>query len=205
MKIFMSALLFATTLLLAACGFHLRGHGAPVVLAFQSVYLKANGDTPFVTDLRNALRSNKVAVTESSDQATITLEVISEASDKQILSLSSAGLILEYQLRYRVSLRAYDKQLAVWIPDEEILVMRAMTYDNAQVLAKEQEEAMLYKDMRSDAVMQALRRLSRAKPHDEQGEIISPGSATSSRSTDATAATQPASGVSETSGANPAK
>jgi outer membrane lipopolysaccharide assembly protein LptE/RlpB len=32
------------------------------------------------------------------------------------------------------------------------------------VLAKEQEEVLLYKDMRSDAVAQAVRRLSRAKP-----------------------------------------
>jgi LPS-assembly lipoprotein len=164
MKNAMRTLLFVSTLLLCACGFHLRGHGAPVVLAFQSVYLKAGGETPFIEDLRNGLVNNNVAVGESSDQATITLEVVSESSDKQILSLSGAGKVLEYQLRYRVTLRAYDKQLTVWLPDEEILLMRTLTYDDTQVLAKEQEEAMLYKDMRSDAVSQALRRLSRAKP-----------------------------------------
>jgi LPS-assembly lipoprotein len=158
-------LLFVSTLVLCACGFHLRGHSdKKVELAFQSVYLKSGGETPFMEELRAGLAFNKVAVSESSDQATITLEVVSESSDKQILSLSSAGKVLEYQLRYRVVLRAYDKQLTVWLPDEEILLMRTLTYDDTQVLAKEQEEAMLYKDMRSDAVSQALRRLSRAKP-----------------------------------------
>lgn len=157
--------LLSTILLLGACGFHMRGHSnQKVTLAFQSVYLKVAGETPFVQDLRNALSTNKVELSASPDKATITLEIISEASDKQILSLSSGGKVLEYQLRYRVSVRAYDSQLVTWLPEEEILLMRTLTYDDAQVLAKEQEEALLYKDMRSDAVSQALRRLSRAKP-----------------------------------------
>ncbi|MFA5825549.1 MAG: LPS assembly lipoprotein LptE [Gallionellaceae bacterium] len=159
------AFLFATTLLLPACGFHLRGHGGQAVtLAFQSVYLKAGAETPFVTGLRNAFASNKVALSASPEQATITLEVLAESSDKQILSLSGAGKVLEYQLRYRVSLRAYDSQLVSWLSNEEIVLTRTLTYDDSQVLAKEQEEALLFKDMRSDAVAQAMRRLSRAKP-----------------------------------------
>lgn len=159
------ALLMVMTLLLAACGFHLRGHGAKAVkLAFQSVYLKVGAETPFVTDLRSAFTFNKVTVSPSAELATITLEVVSEATDKQILSLSSAGKVLEFQLSYRVVLQAYDQQLAVWLPKEEIVLMRTLTYDDAQVLAKEQEQALLYKDMRSDAVAQAMRRLSRAKP-----------------------------------------
>jgi LPS-assembly lipoprotein len=188
-------LLFSATVLLAACGFHLRGHGNQAVnLAFQSVYLRVANETPFVSDLRNALNFNKVAVTDSADQATITLEVVSEATNKQILSLSSAGKVLEYQLRYSVVLRAYDQQAAVWLPSEEILLMRTLTYDDTQVLAKEQEEALLYTDMRGDAVMQALRRLSRAKPLNEKGEPINPASGVSA-----------VSGVNEASGTNSAK
>lgn len=159
------ALLMVMTLLLAACGFHLRGHGGQAVtLAFQSVYLKARAETPFVTDLRSTFTLNKVELSASPELATITLEVISESSDKQILSLSSAGKVLEFQLRYRVSLRAYDSQLVSWLSNEDIVLTRTLTYDDSQVLAKEQEEALLFKDMRSDAVAQAMRRLSRAKP-----------------------------------------
>ncbi len=165
MKYSIYALLFATTLLLGASGFHLRGHGGqPITLAFQSVYLKTAGETPFVTDLRKAFVSNKVTVNPNADEATITLEVVSESSGKQILSLSSAGKVLEFQLHYRVTLQAFDKQLTVWLPKEEISLTRTLTYDDTQVLAKEQEEALLFKDMRSDAVAQAMRRLSRAKP-----------------------------------------
>ncbi len=166
MKTATRLLLLAATLSLAACGFHLRGHGdQKVELAFESVYLKAAAESAFVADLRNALTFNKVAVRDIPGQATITLEIVSENSDKQILALSGAGRVREYQLRYRVSLRAYDSQSAVWLPEEEILLMRNMTYDDSQVLAKEQEEGLLYKDMRTDAVQQALRRLSRAQLH----------------------------------------
>jgi len=157
-------LLLAVAVSLAACGFHLRGHGAKVDLAFKSVYLKAGSDTPFVASLRNALTFNKVVLTETPDLATVTLEIVAEASDKQVLALSGTGQVREYRLRYRVTLRAYDKQLNVWLPEEEIVLIRTFTYDDKQVLAKEQEEALLFKDMRTDAVVQAIRRLSRAKP-----------------------------------------
>jgi LPS-assembly lipoprotein len=157
-------LLFITLLALSACGFHLKGHGGKKVnLAFQSVYLKA-GETPFVQDLRTALVNNKVVVATTSDQATITLEIISEASDKQVLSLSSTGKVLEFELRYRVKLYAFDAQLNTWLPESEIELKRTLTYDDTQVLAKEQEEATLLKDMRTDAVAQTIRRLSRARP-----------------------------------------
>jgi LPS-assembly lipoprotein len=158
------ALLLLTTLTLCACGFHMRGHGKKVTLAFQSVYLKTGGETPFVADLRNAFVTNKIAIGDNPDQATITLEVVSEYSDKQILSLSSAGKVLEFQLNYRVTLYAHDNQLAVWMPEQTIQLTRTLTYDDSQVLAKEQEEATLVKDMRSDAVTQTIQRLSHARP-----------------------------------------
>ncbi|MGE5758382.1 MAG: LPS assembly lipoprotein LptE [Sideroxydans sp.] len=158
-------LLLTMTLALAACGFHLRGSNLKdVTFAFKSLYLKAPGDTPFVTDLRRALTSSKVTMTAAPDPAELILEVVSEQATKQILSLSGSGRVQEYQLIYRVSLRAYDNKQIDWLPAEEIMLSRILTYDESQVLAKEQEEANLYKDMRADAVAQAMRRLSRAKP-----------------------------------------
>lgn len=158
------ALLLLLALSLAACGFHLRGRGVQVQFAFNSLYLKVKTESPFVNDLRQTLALNKIPVADAPEKADLTLEVVSEVTDKQILSLSGAGRVVEYQLRYRVSLRAYDNKQIDWLPEEEILLMRILPYDDQQVLAKEQEEVLLYKDMRADAVQQALRRLGRAKP-----------------------------------------
>ncbi len=159
-------LLLAATLSLAACGFHLRGNNLNgTEFTFKSLYLKAPAETPFVADLRRVLAINNILLTSAADQAELVLEVVYEQTPpKQILSLSGSGRVQEYQLVYRVSLRAYDNKQNDWLPADEIMLSRILTYDDTQVFAKEQEEALLYKDMRSDAVVQAVRRLNRARP-----------------------------------------
>jgi LPS-assembly lipoprotein len=156
-------LLFALSL--SACDFHLRGHnmqgsGFP----FGSLYVKSTGPSPFVAELQNGLELYKIKVTATAAEADLTLDIVSESSGKLIVALSGAGQVLEYQLIYRVSLRAYDKQMNDWLPADEILLQRSLPYDDTQLLAKEQEEAFFFRDMRSDAVQQVMRRLSRAKP-----------------------------------------
>ncbi len=166
----MRIFLLLATLSLAACGFHMRGHNnTPVKLAFDSVFIRG-AETPFLIELRKALALNKVVVADSAEAATITLEIIAEKQDKQILSLSPAGMVTEYDLRYRVTISAYDKQLVFWLPQSDVSLNRTMAYSDTQVLAKEQEQAVLYKVMRTDAVAQVLRRLSRAKPPKDQDE-----------------------------------
>jgi LPS-assembly lipoprotein len=156
----MRILLLLLALSLSACDFHLRGHNLQGAgFPFSSVYLKFATPSPFVADLQNSLELYKIQLTATAAEADLTLEVVSEASGRQILALSGAGQVREFQLSYRVSLRAYD-----WLPADEISLQRSLTYDDAQILAKEQEEALLYRDMRSDAVQQVIRRLSRAKP-----------------------------------------
>lgn len=158
-------LLTLSLLTLAACGFHLRG-SAPqdVRFGFKSLYLKTQGESPFVAELRRALGKNKMEPVATADQAELTLEIVSENTTKQILSLSGNGRVREYQLGYRVSMRAHDRQQVEWLPLQDVQLTRVLAYDDAVILAKEQEEAQLYKDMRADAVAQTVRRLMRAKP-----------------------------------------
>ncbi len=168
----MRALFLLLALSLSACGFHLRGHSLQgTSFPFSTLYLKSASQTPFVTDLYNSLELYKIRLTTAPEQAELTLDIVSEATDKQILALSGAGQVLEYQLRYRVSIRAYDRQMQEWVPADELQLQRTLTYDAAQILAKEQEEALLFRDMRSDAVQQVMRRLSRAKPRPDPANL----------------------------------
>jgi LPS-assembly lipoprotein len=158
----MRTLLILTVLLLTACGFHLRGQAG---MPFKTLYLDApNSNTPFVNDLRRNLEANKVKLVKDAKQADVILNIVSELPDKQILTLGGSGRVNEFQLRYRVSLRAYDLKGMDWIPAEEMMLRRDYTYDDTKILAKEQEEALLYQSMISDMVQQVIRRLSRAKP-----------------------------------------
>jgi LPS-assembly lipoprotein len=161
----MRIILLLLSLSLSACDFHLRGHNMQGTgFPFGSLYVKSNGPSPFIGDLQSALELYKIKVTATAAEADLTLDIASESAGKNIVALSGAGQVLEYQLLYRVSLRAYDRQMNEWLPADIISLQRSLPYDDSQLLAKEQEEALLFRDMRSDAVQQVMRRLSRAKP-----------------------------------------
>ena len=157
----MRTLLLLTVLLLTACGFHLRGHAG---MPFQTLYLDANASAPFIADVRRNLEANKVKLVNSAEQADVVLNIVFEIPEKQVLTLGGSGRVNEFQLHYRVSLRAYDLKGMEWIPAEEVTLRRDYVYDDTKILAKEAEEALLYQSMRSDMVQQIVRRLSRAKP-----------------------------------------
>jgi len=159
----MRAFLLVVTLLLTACGFHLRGQAG---MPFQTLYLDAaNPSTTFIAELRSNLEANNVKLVNAPDKADVILNIVSELPDKQILTLGGSGRVNEFQLRYKVSLRAYDLKDQEWIPAEEMMLRRDFSYDDTKILAKEQEEALLFQSMRTDMVQQIVRRLSRAKPH----------------------------------------
>jgi len=158
----MRLLLLLTVSLLTACGFHLRGDAG---MPFEKLHLRvADPGTLFIRDLRRSLEASKVVLVGTAEQADVVLEIASEVPEKQILTLGGTGRVNEFRLTYRVSFRAFDLQQQDWIPAEEIALRRDYSYDDTKVLAKEAEENLLYKSMRSEMVQQIVRRLSRSRP-----------------------------------------
>jgi len=155
--------LSASTLLclaLAACGFQLRGT-AP--LPFESIFVQAAPNSQLANQLKRTVRSGKTQVTDRPEQAQVILQIMNELQEKQILTITGAGRVSEYQLRYRVQFRLTDTKNREHIPASEITLRRDHTYDDEQALAKDSEEALLYRDMRNDAVQQLVRRMQAAK------------------------------------------
>ena len=64
------------------------------------------------------------------------------------------------QLRQRLNFRVRSVTGRELIPATELLLTRDMSYSETVALAKEQEEALLFRGMRSDIVSQLLRRLA---------------------------------------------
>lgn len=156
-----ACLLAATALLLAGCGFQLRG-AAP--LPFDSLYVQAASTSQFANQLKRMVRAgSSTRVVEQPAQAAAILQILNEIQEKQILSLGGGGRVSEYQLRYRVGFRLTDQKNREHIPASEILLKRDFSFQDEQALSKEAEEALLLKDMRNDAVQQLLRRLQAAK------------------------------------------
>lgn len=157
-----SFLLLTAALLLSGCGFHLRGQAT---LPFESLYVQAAPSSLFATQLKRAVSAGSQArVADNPKEAQVTLQVLNELREKNILSLSGGGRVREFQLRYRVSYRLYDtKSTAEYVPPTEIVLQRDFSFNDQETLSKESEEALLYRDMQTDAVQQLVRRLQSTK------------------------------------------
>jgi len=153
--------MLTAVLLLSACGFQLRGAAQ---LPFNSIFVQAPPTSQFATQMRRAVRAgSSTLLTDTPEQAEVILQIVNELQEKQILSLSGGGRVSEYLLRYRVSFRLTDSKNREHIPASEIVLRRDYSYSDDQTLAREFDEAQLYRDMRNDAVGQLLRRLQSAK------------------------------------------
>jgi LPS-assembly lipoprotein len=143
---------------LCGCGFKPRGQAA---LPFESIYIDTGGFSLLGAELRRVIRTGgKTRIAERPDDAEVVLRIVGEQQEKHVLSLSTAGKVREFELRYRLAYRLLDRASNDIVPPGQIELRRDLTYDDTQVLAKESEEALLYEDMKSDAVLQMLRRLS---------------------------------------------
>ncbi|MFZ9196299.1 MAG: LPS assembly lipoprotein LptE, partial [Burkholderiales bacterium] len=159
MKKTLTALLF--TLLLASCGFQLRGAAN---LPFDTLYVQAPASSQFANQFRRMVTSGSTTrVINNAKNAEATFVLVSERREKTILSLSTTGRVSEYQLRYLLSYRVIDRNSIEIIPVTEIALKRDLSYSDAELLSKEAEDALLYRDMQNDALQQLLRRLQLTK------------------------------------------
>ena len=148
-------------MLLAGCGFRLRGTAH---VPFETIHVPG-ATAGIALDLKRNIESGtRARVVDDPKAAQALLQVTEEARSREILSLTSAGRVREFQLRYRVGFRVHDGKGGEFVPVSVIQLTRDMTYSDAEILAKEQEEQLLFRDMRTDMVQQILRRLATAKP-----------------------------------------
>lgn len=148
-------------LLAAGCGFRLRGTAD---VPFTTLYVP-NATTGLALDLkRNVLAGTSARVVDDPKAAEAVLVFLEEAREKEILSLTGAGRVREFQLRYRVTFRVHDGKGANYVAQNTIQLVRDVTFSDSAILAKEAEEQLLFRDMQSDMVQQIMRRLAAAKP-----------------------------------------
>lgn len=152
-------LLAGTAALLGGCGFELRR--APE-LHFKTVALSGFAPkSPLAAELRTNLDASKTTqVVDTPAQAQVVLESLTDAREKSVVASTAAGQVRELQLRSRFKFRLRTPAGRELIPETEILLSRDLSYSETAALAKEQEEAFLYRAMQGDIVAQVMRRLA---------------------------------------------
>ena len=145
---------------LAGCGFRLRGTAE---VPFETLYLP-NSDSGIALDLRRYVQAGtRARVVDDPKQAEAVLAFTEENREKNILSLTSAGRVSEFQLKYRVGFRVHDGKGAEFVPVSTVRLTRDVTFNDSDVLSKEAEEQLLYRDMQFDMVQQIMRRIAAAQ------------------------------------------
>lgn len=146
--------------MLGGCGFKLRG---VTELPFRTFYSSVSQTSQFGGEMRRAIRTNGATIVERREDAEVRFDLLSEAIEREISALSTSGRPREFQLRYRIRWQVRDAGERDLIPVSEMLLRRAITVLDVQGLVNPDEEALLFRDMRIDAVNQILRRLSTLK------------------------------------------
>lgn len=155
--------LFALVLALAGCGFGLR---KPPEFAFKSIYVAVSPISPLGVELRRQLATgNVVLITDPVQQqsAQVMLEILQEQREKTVVGVSATGQVREFQLRLRMKFRLRTPQGKELMPETELVLQQSLSFNEAVVLAKEAEEALLYRNMQSDMVQQIMRRMATVK------------------------------------------
>ena len=145
------------SLVLAGCGFKLRG-AEP--LAFRSIALTGFAPrSPLAQELKDALERS-VIVEPVPARAELVFQALLDVRERAIVATTAAAQVREVQLRLKLRWRTLTPAGREVTPPVELALSRDMSYSESIALAKQHEEADLYREMQTDIVAQVLRRLA---------------------------------------------
>lgn len=148
----------ALAALLAGCGFHLQGAGALPAAMVRTYVSTGEPHSPFQQSLREVLRQRGAEVLAAPAAGAAVLNITSDDTGQRVLSVSARNIPREYEIYYAVtfSLRVGEEALAT---NESLVVTRAYTFDETQVLAKAAEEQILRRALAEDLARRVLQRI----------------------------------------------
>ncbi len=152
--------------LVAGCGFKLRGSGG-ALLPYNTFHIALPENSEVGIWLRRYIEgSGSTKLVANAKDAEGVFQQLYDNRQKAILSLNAQGLVREYRLEMRYGFRIINNKGQELVPANEVTLSRDITFNDSSVLAKDQEEAFLWRDLNNDLVNQILRRLSMTKPRD---------------------------------------
>ena len=135
-------------LMITSCGFHLRGM---TEISFKTISLEGK-ELSFTKNLKKTLAGNNVSIILPTENPELRIELLSEESEKRILSLSGQGLVREFEIFYRVRYRIKTIDSETWSQENIIETRRDFTFSDSNLIGKEEEERQLNESMRNEAI-----------------------------------------------------
>ena len=158
MQIFLKELaILGFILLISACGFQLRGD---IQANFDSISI-SGGTSSFNKTLQRKFRQAGISIKSTSEAEKI-VDITENKFTKTILTLTGTGVVSEYQLDYFVTYR-FKSQDGPWNLPITIEASRIYTYDDSDILAKDEEEKRLVSGMEDQLIKTMATQISLSK------------------------------------------
>jgi len=160
---FRIALALLLAAIVAGCGFQLRGTNSN--LPYKTLYIAL----PETADVRIWLQryiraTGQTTLVDSPKDADAVFQQLQDGRIKTILSVNAQGRVTEYRLQLDYRFRVVDAKGRELVAPNDINLSRDITFSDSNILAKDLEEGLLWRDMNNDLVSQIVRRLSLIKP-----------------------------------------
>ncbi len=158
------ATVLATTLILTACGFHLR-RNADLPAGMQRVHLSVSGDSDFRRELARAVTAAGSTVVDESGPGVAELRVPRASFSTNALTVTGQGRISAYAVLFHVEFHVADDQGTILVPDQRIEMSREFTYDARQAMGRGTQVKVLRESLVQDMVRAVMFRLQAAAAH----------------------------------------
>jgi len=148
--------LLCITVLISACGFHLRGD-IEIPESWKTVRLitaNPNGDLG-----RELASSLQVMGVELNDSADIVLKLGNEQFRRRSVSVGTGARANRYELELAAQFSISNRGGTVLMDSSELAVVKLMNHDPNNVVGEEEEIRLLRSEMRTELVQRILRGL----------------------------------------------
>ena len=147
-------------LLLAGCGFHVRGnYQLPDTIG--AVFIDVPGyDYDLRHRLQQALTSRGVTLVEDAAAADSVLQITNPRFATRVLSVGTDARVREHELRYTLGFQLRRRDGQYLVPPQSVELLRDVTYDETNILGSQSEQSAGRLELQDQAVRQIVRRLA---------------------------------------------
>jgi LPS-assembly lipoprotein len=143
---------------LAGCGFHLQGSGALPETSHKVRIVASDEVTPFAVELRRAIERAGGSITDTTAEADTVIRIQRDRSGRRVLSVSARNTPQEYEIFYAIEY-SVERRGSEVLETQPLELVRTMSFEQSQLLAKDREEAILREAMARDLALLVTRRL----------------------------------------------
>ncbi|MCU7929616.1 MAG: hypothetical protein KZQ90_02370 [Candidatus Thiodiazotropha sp. (ex Codakia rugifera)] len=144
---------------LVGCGFHLKGYQQPSTALNGLYVMESDLQDSVASILRRDLQNGGVAMASDTETARFSLLVTQEKFSSRVLSVDANGKALDNEIRLVVSFRLIPAELDETAAEQQLELVRQLSFSGSDELGQRNEAALMKNDMRNDMASQIIRRL----------------------------------------------